>query len=88
MGEGKLQFNPWKNCQRLKRGGEKFILNVTIPPNTTATVFVPAKSVDAVTESGGAAGSFKNNCVKFLREENGRVVYEIESGECKFESQF
>ena len=71
-----------------KRGGEKFILNVTIPPNTTATVFVPAKSVDAVTESGGAAGSFKNNCVKFLREENGRVVYEIESGEYKFESQF
>ena len=69
-----------------KRDGEKFILNVTIPANTTATVFVPAKSADDVMESGKPAA--QSDGVKFLREENGRAVFEIASGQYEFESRF
>ena len=42
-----------------KRDGGKFTLNVTIPPNTTATVLVPAKSAEAVTESRVTAGGLR-----------------------------
>jgi alpha-L-rhamnosidase len=48
-----------------KRDGDRFDLNVAIPANTTATVFVPAKSADAVTEGGQSLSKTKG--VKFLR---------------------
>jgi hypothetical protein len=67
-----------------KRDGGKFILKVSIPANTTATVFVPAKSADTVAESGKPAS--QNSSVKFLREENGRAIFEIASGSYKFET--
>jgi alpha-L-rhamnosidase len=69
-----------------KRDGDRFTLKVTIPPNTTATVFVPARSADGVTESGKAAA--KSNGVKFLRQENGQGVFAVESGSYVFESRF
>ena len=62
-----------------KRDGEKFTLKVTIPANTTATVFVPAKSRAAVAQTDGAT---------FLRMENGRAVFEVESGNYTFKSEF
>jgi len=40
-----------------KREGDKFALKVSIPANTTATVFVPAKTSAGVTESGKPASS-------------------------------
>lgn len=55
----------------------KLNLRVTIPPNTTATVYVPAKNADNVKTDTGA---------KFLREENGCAVFEIGSGKYEFES--
>jgi hypothetical protein len=67
-----------------KRDGGKFTLQVTIPANTTATVFVPAKSADEVLEGGKPASESAG--VKFLREENGRAIFEIASGSYKFES--
>jgi hypothetical protein len=69
-----------------KRDGDKFTLNVTIPANTTATIYVPAGSADAVTESGRTAG--QSTGVKFLRMENGRAVFAVESGEYTFNSRF
>ena len=33
-----------------RKNGDKLTLNVTIPTNTTATVLVPAKCADAITE--------------------------------------
>ena len=68
-----------------QRDGDQFTLKVTIPANTTATVYVPAKSADAVTESGQPA--VQNSDVKFLREENGRAIFEIASGEYEFKSK-
>jgi alpha-L-rhamnosidase len=67
-----------------KRTGGTFSLDITIPPNTTATVWVPAKHASAVTESGGAAWRAKG--VKFVREENGSALFEVESGAYSFKS--
>jgi hypothetical protein len=69
-----------------KRDGDQFTLSVTIPANTTATIFVPARSADAVAESGMPAGQSKG--VKFLRMENGRAVFAVASGEYTFNSRF
>jgi alpha-L-rhamnosidase len=69
-----------------KRDGEKFTLKVTIPANTTATVFIPAKSTIGFTESGKPPE--QSSGVKFLRQENDRVVFAIESGNYMFESKF
>jgi alpha-L-rhamnosidase len=69
-----------------KRTGNKFILRVAIPANTTATVFVPAASADSVTVSGKPAAQSAG--VKFLRMENGDAVFAVESGSYKFESRF
>ena len=60
-----------------ERDGGKFTLNVSIPANTTATVYVPAKSAAAVTKTGGAS---------FLRMENDRAVFAVESGDYTFVS--
>ncbi|MES1185400.1 MAG: family 78 glycoside hydrolase catalytic domain [Myxococcales bacterium] len=49
-------------------------LNVTIPPNTTATVHVPAMSQTNVTADGAA----------FVRSEPGRQIYKIGSGSYQF----
>jgi alpha-L-rhamnosidase len=59
-------------------------MEVTIPPNTTATVYVPAKEAAAVTESGSTIEKVKD--VKFLRLYNGAAVYEVGSGCYRFSS--
>ena len=65
-----------------KRKAGKLSLDVTIPANTTATIFMPAQAAAAVTEGGQPAG--KAAAVKFLRLENGAAVYEVESGTYHF----
>ena len=62
----------------------RFVWNLTVPPNTTATVYVPAQDPAAVTESAKPAGEAHG--VKFLRNEAGAAVYEIGSGSYRFES--
>jgi hypothetical protein len=69
-----------------KRAVGKFTLNVTIPANTTAIVFIPAASAETVTEGGKPAA--QSGGVKFLRMENDRAVFEIESGAHTFVSRF
>jgi alpha-L-rhamnosidase len=58
--------------------------NVTIPTNTTATVYVPASSSSSVTEGGIPAGSAPG--VQFLRDESGYAVYSVGSGTYAFAS--
>ena len=67
-----------------ERKGEQLTLAVTVPPNTTATIFVPANDADSVLESGQAAA--KANGVKFLRLEEGQVVFDLSSGHYTFVS--
>jgi hypothetical protein len=62
----------------------KLTMEVTVPPNTTATIFVPAKDAASVTESGKPAT--KAVGVKFLRMENNAAVYAVGSGTYHFES--
>jgi alpha-L-rhamnosidase len=59
------------------RGGSTFMLDVTIPPNTTATVWLPTKNEAAVTAPQGA---------KFLRMDGGHALYNVESGLYSFRS--
>jgi len=68
-----------------KREGEKLTMDVTIPPNSTATVFVPAKDAASVTESGKPAGEAEG--VKFLRMESNAAVYAVGSGTYQFQSR-
>ena len=67
-----------------KREGDKLTMEVTIPANTTATVFVPAKDATGVTESGKPAA--ESNGVKFLRMENSAAVYAVDSGTYRFQT--
>jgi alpha-L-rhamnosidase len=74
-----------KIASNWKREGGKISMDVTIPANTTATVFVPAKDAAGVTESGKPAGETEG--VKFLRMENNAAVYAVGSGTYQFQSQ-
>ena len=67
-----------------KRDGDKVLMDVSIPPNTTATVFVPARDEAAVLEGGSAAGEVEG--VRFLRMENGAAAYAVGSGCYQFTS--
>ncbi len=65
--------------------GSKFSWEISIPANTTATIYVPAEKEGDVTESGREAS--KSEGVKFVKLENGRAVYEIGSGSYHFISK-
>ena len=65
-----------------KLDGARFQLEVTIPANSTATVYVPASDVAKVTEGGKPVASATG--VKFLRMEAGRAVFEVGSGSFTF----
>jgi alpha-L-rhamnosidase len=67
-----------------RSAGGKLNLEVTIPANTTATVFVPAKNAEVVTESGQPAR--KATGLSFLRMENNAAVYAVGSGTYRFQS--
>ena len=58
---------------------------VTVPANTTATVYVPAKDVSHVMESGQAVESA--NGVTVLRIDNGRAVFSVAAGTYHFSSR-
>ncbi|MEI7900865.1 MAG: alpha-L-rhamnosidase N-terminal domain-containing protein [bacterium] len=60
----------------------KLTMDVTIPANTRATVFVPAKDAAEVSESGKPAAQAQG--VKFLRMENGAAVFDVGSGCYRF----
>jgi alpha-L-rhamnosidase len=68
---------------RWERDGERFVLKATIPANTTATVFLPARE-GAVVQEGGAVAE-KRDGVKFLRREGDRAVFAVESGSYNFD---
>jgi alpha-L-rhamnosidase len=65
-----------------KLDGETFRWMITVPPNTEATVYVPAKDAASVSESGRPAN--KAEGVKFLRMEKDRAVFEVTSGKYEF----
>lgn len=67
-----------------KRESGALSLEVTIPVNTTATVYVPAKDSDSVTEGEKPASQAEG--IRFLRMENGSALLEIGAGQYHFRS--
>jgi alpha-L-rhamnosidase len=65
-----------------KREGERFELEVTIPANTTATVYFPARDEGSINESGKPLGRAKG--AKFVKMESDRAVLSVESGSYRF----
>jgi alpha-L-rhamnosidase len=65
--------------------GKQLLFFVSIPANTTATVYVPAKDAAKVTESGRPARQAEG--VRFVRMEKDRALYEITSGCYRFGSE-
>ena len=63
--------------------GDKFRWKITVPANTTATVWLPASSVAVVHESGKALALAGG--VQFLRTNAVAVVCEVSSGSYDFE---
>ena len=57
-------------------------LKITVPFNTTATVFVPAGENDQITENGIPLR--QNKDISFLRMEDGTAVFEVGSGSYEF----
>jgi len=57
----------------------KFTWKVSIPANTSATLYIPAKNKQAVIEN---SGSMKD--LKFIKLEKDRAIYEVGSGDYEF----
>lgn len=66
------------------RQGGRLTMDITIPPNTTATVYVPAENEMSVTESGRPAAKVPG--IKFLGLGRGAAAYAVGSGTYKFSS--
>jgi alpha-L-rhamnosidase len=66
-----------------KKEGDRFSLDLTVPPNSTAEVSLPTDHPDSVAESGKPVSAAPG--VKFLRGENGRELYGVGAGSYHFE---
>ncbi len=60
----------------------RFSWNITVPPNTTATVYIPASAADTITEGGRPLA--KAQGITALRNEARAVVLSIDSGSYGF----
>jgi alpha-L-rhamnosidase len=71
---------------RWQRTATALELDVTVPPNATGRVHVPAPNPQAVTEIDGGkpVAADRAAFVKLLGVERGRVVYEVGSGRYQF----
>jgi len=63
-----------------------FFLNITIPANTSATVYIPTVSAGDITESGKPAD--KADGVNLIKTEAGSAVYRVQSGKYAFVSKY
>ncbi|MDB5348811.1 MAG: inverting alpha-L-rhamnosidase [Planctomycetota bacterium] len=75
-------FGPIVSDWKIVNGA--FAWTISLPPNTTATVYVPAKNAEAVTEGGDPASRAVG--VKFLRMDGDSAVYSVGSGTYSFRS--
>lgn len=61
---------------------DQFILNLTVPPNTTATVYIPTEDINAVKETGKPASEAEG--ITYLRTEGDTAVFHAVSGSYHF----
>lgn len=67
-----------------ERKDYQILLHIVIPPNTTATIFVPANDIKSIKE--GNKPVLKSGGVRFLRQESGTTIFEVVSGTYDFTS--
>lgn len=67
-----------------KMNGNRLTLEVEVPANTTATICIPARAIADVTEGGKSVENAED--VTFLRQEDGKAVFDVGSGTYKFAS--
>lgn len=67
-----------------KMGKRQFTLRISVPVGTTATVYVPARDAASVTESGKLTSQSRGT--KFVKMEDGNAVFQVQSGQYKFEA--
>ena len=68
-----------------RKDGDTFDWQITVPANTTAGVFVPAKQIGSVTEGGRPANLSAG--VEFLGMDNGFALFRVGSGSYHFVSK-
>ncbi len=68
-----------------KKNEQAFEWYIAIPANTSATVYIPAKSLNDVLESGNSLS--KTEGVSEVKWENGKAIIHIASGNYTFKSQ-
>lgn len=83
--EGKLETVKGTIAVSYRRQGNRLVMNVTVPANSTALLYLPARSVNGVTENGKKIASIDE--ISFLKAENGYVVLKVGSGNYQFNSR-
>lgn len=68
-----------------RRENRRFIWNVTIPVNTTATLYIPTIDGSSITESGRPFSQVPG--LRWIRERDGKAVFEAGSGNYRFVSR-
>jgi alpha-L-rhamnosidase len=63
-----------------KKREELLEVQISVPANSSATVYLPASDASMVTEGG----NLSPDSVTFLRKENGQAVYHVGSGDYLF----
>jgi alpha-L-rhamnosidase len=64
--------------------GNSLIYTATVPPNTSATLFLPALSAQEVKENGSSIN--KSRGITLVRFESGKAVFHLEPGNYSFSS--
>jgi alpha-L-rhamnosidase len=65
-----------------KREGNAIIMSIKIPPNSTATVYLPAQSAQDIAVNGESLKAAKH--VKFLKQDKDQTVLDVGSGSYEF----
>ena len=69
-----------------RRDGRKLTMDIVIPANATATLYVPTSRPHKVRESKRPAAEAVG--VKFIRAEKDAAIYQVDSGHYVFEAPF
>jgi alpha-L-rhamnosidase len=67
-----------------QKRGNLVVMDITVPCNTTATVYIPAEDTVNITESGDPIEKVEG--VKFIGMENKAALYSVASGTYTFQS--
>jgi alpha-L-rhamnosidase len=71
-------------ASRWSRSGGTFRWEIVLPPNTTATAYVPAENAASISEGGRPVAQSPG--VEILRHESGCVVLRLGSGRYEFQA--